>query len=80
MMLWLEVGNDPSRMCQEALDAKHIEGQVNAELIKLIPKGAKKNTRVLEANGFANVSYKVLPKVLANRIKNTAARIVHMSK
>jgi hypothetical protein len=55
--------------------------QINAKLIKLIPKG-RKNDMVGGWRPFNlfNVSYNALAKVLAKRIKITTARIVQLEQ
>ena len=66
-------------MCQEALDAKHMKGQVDAELLKLIDKGAKKNmVGCWREIAFLMSQYKVLAKVLGRWIKTLLQELFHM--
>ena len=63
-------GTKPSMMCQEALDAKHMKGQVDAELLKLIHKGAKKKiVGCWRAIALLMSQCKVLAKALGRWIK-----------
>ncbi|XP_026451484.1 uncharacterized protein LOC113351764 [Papaver somniferum] len=74
---WATVGDDVCNMVKRFFQTRHILKQINQTYISLIPK-KKKCTCVADYRpiGLCNTSYKIISKVLVNRMKPMMEKLI----
>lgn len=78
---WDMIGDDVSAVCLDFLNSWHPIDLLNKTYVTLIPK-KKKATRVAEFRpiSLCNVTYKIISKVLANRLKLVLDHIISLNQ
>lgn len=70
---WSTVGETVSKFALEFLDTGRLPAECNDTLITLIPKTVNPaSVKQLRPIGLCNVSYKIITKTLATRLKKAA--------
>ena len=74
---WSVVGEEVVHSCMKWVELKHLPEDLNVTTIVLIPKKKKPNRMVdLRPISLCNVVYKVMSKVLANRLKCVLPEVI----
>lgn len=74
---WDVVGNDIVTMCNQFLQTSQLQPGLNSTNLVLIPKVSKpQNMGDLRPIALCNVMYKIITKILANRLKSVLGDII----
>ncbi|GKD92488.1 RNA-directed DNA polymerase, eukaryota, reverse transcriptase zinc-binding domain protein [Tanacetum coccineum] len=77
---WTIIGRDVCNVVKEFFKNGKILGEVNATLITLVPKvGASQKVSDYRPIACCNVLYKIISKILTNRIKHALHKLVNQS-
>ena len=78
---WSVVGEDLCNAVKEFFNSGKILGEINATIISLVPK-IKSPSKVSDYRPIAccNVVYKLISKILTNRLKHVLCRIISQNQ
>ncbi|XP_031107562.1 uncharacterized protein LOC116012214 [Ipomoea triloba] len=78
---WSEIGSDVSRFVLDCMNEGEFPVGMNDAIITLVPKiAAPASMRELRPIALCNVVYKILSKMLANRMKDVLEKIISASQ